>query len=219
MWAEILWDLRLFPGGSDGKVSVYNMRDLGLIPGLGRFPGEGNNNPLQSSCLENPMDRGPWCRLLSIGWQRVRHDWATSLLSQQVIQKDDAVKGQTDNPELNWKPLKIPENLLTVKTELGLKVKMLTDNWVHAYLFISWWKYKHLQTRWQVTYERNKTKAGIWLLQNSRTGPSCHSHWKIQSATNKYTFFRKAPLVLSFSVYDQHINQNKEFNSRGCLWE
>ena len=60
MWAEILWDLRLFPGGSDGKVSVYNMRDLGLIPGLGRFPGEGNNNPLQSSCLENPMD----CSLL-----------------------------------------------------------------------------------------------------------------------------------------------------------
>ena len=36
-----------FPGGSDGKVSVYNVRDLGSIPGLGRFPGEGNGNPLQ----------------------------------------------------------------------------------------------------------------------------------------------------------------------------
>ena len=35
-----------FPGGSDGKVSVYNVRDLGSIPGLGRFPGEGNGNPL-----------------------------------------------------------------------------------------------------------------------------------------------------------------------------
>ena len=35
-------------------------RDVGLIPGLGRFPGEGNGNPLQYSCLENPMDRGPW---------------------------------------------------------------------------------------------------------------------------------------------------------------
>ena len=36
-----------FPGGSDGRASVYNVRDLGSIPGLGRFPGEGNGNPLQ----------------------------------------------------------------------------------------------------------------------------------------------------------------------------
>ena len=63
-----------FPGGSDSKASVYNVRDLGLIPGLGRFPGEGNGNPLQYSCLENPMDRGAWCRLLSMGSQRVGHD-------------------------------------------------------------------------------------------------------------------------------------------------
>ena len=62
------------PGGSDGKVSVYNVRDQGSIPGLGRFPGEGNGNPLQYSCLENPMDGGAWCRLLSMGSQKVRHD-------------------------------------------------------------------------------------------------------------------------------------------------
>ena len=49
-----------FPGGSDGKVSAYNVGDLGLIPGLGRSPGEGNGNPLQYSCLENPMDGGTW---------------------------------------------------------------------------------------------------------------------------------------------------------------
>ena len=49
-----------FPGGSDGKASVYNVRDLGSIPGLGRLPGEGNGNPLQYSCLENPMDGGAW---------------------------------------------------------------------------------------------------------------------------------------------------------------
>ena len=67
-----------FPGGSDGKASAYNVRDLGSIPGLGRFPGEGNGNPLQYSCLENPMDRGAWCRLLSMGSQRVGHDQATS---------------------------------------------------------------------------------------------------------------------------------------------
>ena len=46
-----------FPGGLDGKASAYNVGDPGSIPGLGRS-GEGNGNPLQYSCLENPMDRG-----------------------------------------------------------------------------------------------------------------------------------------------------------------
>ena len=46
------------PGDSDGKESVCNVGDLGLIPGSGISPGEGNGNPLQYSCLENSMDRG-----------------------------------------------------------------------------------------------------------------------------------------------------------------
>ena len=49
-----------FPGGSDGKASAYNAGDPGLIPGPGRSPGEGNGNPVQCSCLENPMDGGVW---------------------------------------------------------------------------------------------------------------------------------------------------------------
>ena len=49
-----------FPGGSDNKASVYNAGDPGSIPGLGRSPGEGNGNPLQDYCLENPMDREAW---------------------------------------------------------------------------------------------------------------------------------------------------------------
>ena len=49
-----------FPGGSDGKASAYNVGDLGLIPGSGRSPGEGNGNPPQYSCMENPMDGGAW---------------------------------------------------------------------------------------------------------------------------------------------------------------
>ena len=47
-----------FPVSSDGKESACNAGDLGLISGLGRYPGEGNGYPLQYSCLENPMDRG-----------------------------------------------------------------------------------------------------------------------------------------------------------------
>ena len=49
-----------FPGGSDGKESACNAGNLGSIPGSGRSHGEGNGNPLQYSCLENPMDRGAW---------------------------------------------------------------------------------------------------------------------------------------------------------------
>ena len=49
-----------FPDGSDCKMSAYHAGDLGSTPGLGRSPGEGNGNPLQYSCLENPMDRGAW---------------------------------------------------------------------------------------------------------------------------------------------------------------
>ena len=53
-----------FPGGSDGKESAFNAGDLGSIPGLGRSPLEGNGNPLQYSCLGNPMDRGAWCAVV-----------------------------------------------------------------------------------------------------------------------------------------------------------
>ena len=53
-----------FPGGSDDKKCDCNVGNPVLIPGSGRSPGEGNGNPLQYSCLENPMDRGvgpvPW---------------------------------------------------------------------------------------------------------------------------------------------------------------
>ena len=49
-----------FPSGSDGKASASNVGDPGSIHGLGRFPGEGNGNPLQYSCLESPMDREAW---------------------------------------------------------------------------------------------------------------------------------------------------------------
>ena len=62
-----------FPGDSEVKASVCNVGDLGLIPGSGRSPGEGNGNPLQYSYLENPMDGGArWATVH--GSQRVRCD-------------------------------------------------------------------------------------------------------------------------------------------------
>ena len=57
---EVMKIMKVFPGGSDGKASAYNAGGPGSIPGSGRSPGEGNSNPLQFSCLENPMDGGAW---------------------------------------------------------------------------------------------------------------------------------------------------------------
>ena len=59
-WIDKLWPSLGFPGVSDGKESVCNRGDLGLIPGLGGSPGGGSGNRLQYSFLENPMDRGAW---------------------------------------------------------------------------------------------------------------------------------------------------------------
>ena len=58
---------------SDGKASVYNAGDPGSIPGSGRSPGEGNGNPLQYSCLENPMDGGArWAAVHGVAKSRTR---------------------------------------------------------------------------------------------------------------------------------------------------
>ena len=53
-------NIKGFPGGSDGKESACDVRDPGLIPGLGRPPGGGHGNPLHYSCLKNPTDRRAW---------------------------------------------------------------------------------------------------------------------------------------------------------------
>ena len=81
---EINW-INGFPGGSDGKESVCIAGDPGLFPGL-RDPGGGHSNPLQYSCLENPMDKRawwiPWTEepggLQSMGSQRLGHNWTTN---------------------------------------------------------------------------------------------------------------------------------------------
>ena len=74
-WGRIFKGWRItwgFLGGSDSKASACNVGDLGLIPGSGRSPGEGNGNPLQYSCLESPMDRGAWWATV----HRVAKSWA-----------------------------------------------------------------------------------------------------------------------------------------------
>ena len=65
-----------FTCSSVGKESACKAGDLGLVSGMGRYPGEGNGNPLQYSCLENPLDRGAWWATVH-GVTRVGHDLVT----------------------------------------------------------------------------------------------------------------------------------------------
>ena len=77
IYAALLNNLLLFsrdfPGGSEVKASACNVGDLGLILGQEDSPGEGNGNPLQCSCLENPMDGGAWWATVH-GVRRVGYD-------------------------------------------------------------------------------------------------------------------------------------------------
>ena len=65
------------PGGTMAKNQPANVRGMGLIPGLGRFPGEGNGNLVQYSCLGSPMNRGAWRASVHGVAKRVRYDIAT----------------------------------------------------------------------------------------------------------------------------------------------
>ena len=69
-----------FPGGSDGKESTCNAEDLGSIPGLRRYPGGGNSNPLHHSCLGNPVDRGAWQTTIHEVAKSDTIEWLTLLL-------------------------------------------------------------------------------------------------------------------------------------------
>ena len=81
-----------FPGGSDSNESVYNAGDLVSTPGSGRFPGEGNGNPLQYSCLENSMeDPG---RLQSMESQRVGHDRVTNTNTANKASGSDGIPAE-----------------------------------------------------------------------------------------------------------------------------
>ena len=71
-----------FPGGSAVRNPPAKAGDTDTIPSLGRYPGEGNDDPFQYSLLESLMDRGPWWARSYSSWdyKRVRHDLATKQL-------------------------------------------------------------------------------------------------------------------------------------------
>ena len=80
------------PSGSDGKESACNARDMDSVPVLGRSPGEGHGNPLQCSCLENPVGRGAWWAIVH-GVAKSRAQVSTQTLQRKGRRESFAVAG------------------------------------------------------------------------------------------------------------------------------
>ena len=90
LW-QVLKEVTGFPGGSDGKESACNARNLSLLPGFKRSSGKGNGDPLQYSCLENPRDGGAWwASVYGVAQSQTRlkrpssNSSSTSLVAQMV---------------------------------------------------------------------------------------------------------------------------------------
>ena len=95
------------PGGSDGKATICNVGDPGSIPGLGRFPGEGNGNPLQYSCLENPLDRGAWQTTVhGVAKSRTRLSNLTLLLLYPKVKHSISTRSSSTAVLLSMAPVK-----------------------------------------------------------------------------------------------------------------
>ena len=119
-----------FPGSSDSKESACNPGDPGLILGSGRSSGEGNSNPLWSSCPENPMDRGAWWAIVH-GAQRVRQDWTTNTFNTCGLQTARKYK-KYDRREPNYRP-----NTYDMKTPIIRKVRILKIKKLDIFLVVS----------------------------------------------------------------------------------
>ena len=99
--AWFLWP-KGFPDGLDGKEPAWNAGDMGLIPGLGQSPGGGQDNPLQCSCPENPMDRGAWRAIVHGVAESDMTEWLTLSLQGCIIFHDMQLICMLTCASLSW---------------------------------------------------------------------------------------------------------------------
>ena len=103
-----------FPYSSIGKESACNAGDSGLIPGLGRSPGEGNGNPLQYCCLENPMDKGAWWATVH-GVTRIKYDLVTKAPPRPTRESQELSEEENKRWPFSH-PLKCPSSIKAAVT-------------------------------------------------------------------------------------------------------
>ena len=122
-----------FAGGSENKASACSAGDLGSIPGSGRSPAEGNGNPLQYSCLENPVDRVSWWAAVHgiTKSQTQLSDWAHTR-HQQCIRLPLA---QYSRPYLPWSSNRVGLKMYRILFPSSL-LSLITDAVKHFFLFI-----------------------------------------------------------------------------------
>ena len=114
--------------------NARDARDTGSLPGSGRSPGVGNGNPLQHSCLENPMDRGVW----QGGSQRVKHDWARMLQElyfkcKYILPGAFLVAQMVKNLPAMWETQVQTQGSKTLGWENPLEKKMATHSSILAW--------------------------------------------------------------------------------------
>ena len=155
-----------FPGGSYGKASVCNAGNPGSIPGSGRSPGEGNGNPLQYSCLENPMDRGAWqATVLGVTKSQTRLSNFTLLMTQCTIQ----------NVIFVFRFLKIEVQLIC-KSVLVSGAQQ-SDSVIHIFFFRL---FSPVTTHssilaWKIPWAQKPLQAAVLEVTKSRTQLSVHA--------------------------------------------
>ena len=182
-----------FPGGSVVKNPSVNIGDADSIPGLGRSPGEGNGNPLQYSCLGNPMDRGAWQAHSLWGLQRVWYNWTTkqqkqgftigsvdysgqTIVSTWVLPQTDGwglnrglftVKGPDDIREER----EIRECAISVKSEKTILMTWRsTSTSVHLFVSIGYWIWEFLYKNYSL---RNPVSSSSLPSSSPYSAISC----------------------------------------------
>ena len=183
-----------FPVGSEGKASACNPGNPGLIPGLGRSPGEGNGNPLQYSCLENSMDGEAW-------WATVRgvaksQTWLSDFTHYIYIHTHTRIYKIAILTGMRW-------YLIKVLIALPWWLVTLSIFYIHIYLLATWcerpthWKRPWCWERWRAGEEGNRGWEGwiastqwpwVWANWAMRVGSlACCTAWGCKEVRHDWT--------------------------------
>ena len=142
--------LRGFPGGSEVKASACNVGDLGSIPGSERSPGEGNGNPLQYSCLENPMDRGAW--------------WATvhGVAKSRTQPSDFTFTFTGFSRQEYWSGLPFPSPVDHTLSDLSNMTHLLGGPTWHGLVSLSYTRMWSVWSDWLVVCDCGFSLSALW---------------------------------------------------------